>query len=35
MDESDDTTVTEDADFSLILKGVEVEFASYTYARDD
>lgn len=35
MEESDDTTVTEDADFSLILKGVELELASYTYARDD
>lgn len=35
MDESEDTTVTEEADFSLILKGAEVELASYTYAREE
>lgn len=35
MDESDDTTVTEDADFSLILNGAELELASYTYASED
>lgn len=34
-DESEDTTVTEDADFSLILNGAELEFASYTYASED
>jgi hypothetical protein len=34
-DESEDTTVTEEADFSRILKGAEVELASYTYASDD
>lgn len=35
IDESEDTTVTEDADFSLILNGAELEFASYTYASED
>lgn len=35
IEESDDTTVTEEADFSLILKGAELDVASYTYARDE
>jgi hypothetical protein len=35
IEESEDTTVTEDADFSLILNGAELEFASYTYASEE